>query len=101
MDPPPPILWVAGVVGGGGVVVGVGPDVTGLAQGVVPAKAGASLLAPSGSTRTSAVSVRPRSSLTVRRTVIEPLLGATIDAIDEFAPVIAGGLMLGETTVQA
>ena len=62
IDPPPPFFLgvVEGVVTGGGVttgVAGVGPEVTGLAQGVVPAEAGAAEFARSGSTTTSAVSL--------------------------------------------
>ena len=59
-DPPPPFFLAVvgeGVTGGGVTgVTGVGPEVTGLAQGLVPAEAGAALLARVGSTSTSAVS---------------------------------------------
>ena len=106
IDPPPPFFL--GVVGagvtGGGVVVGVpgvGPEVTGLGQGVVPADAGAALLAPLDSTTTSAVSLWARSSVTVSLKVMEPLVGAITEAVDALAPLIGGGLFVGETTVQA
>ena len=80
--------------------MGVG-GVTPAGQGVVPAKAGAEELARSGSTCTSAVSDLPRSSVTVRRRVIEVNTGATSDAVAVFAPERAGGLFAGDTTLQA
>jgi hypothetical protein len=46
-----------GVEAGG--VTGVGPEVTGVAQGVVPALVGATLVALAGANETSAKSVRP------------------------------------------
>ena len=80
---------------------GVGPEVTGVAHGVLPAVAGAAVLARSDSTWTSAVSVRVWLSVTVRRSVIDPELGAMTVAADVFAPTIAGGLMAGAVTIQA
>jgi hypothetical protein len=84
-----------------GFVVGVVPEVTGAAQGVVPALAGAEDTALTGPTRTSAQSARPWSSVTVTRTVSVPEVGATTVAVDVFAPVMAGGLPVGATYSQA
>ena len=80
---------------------GVGPDTTGVAQGEVPALAGARLEALFEPMVTSATSVRPWSSVTVTRTTIEPDVGARTEAVAEFAPTIAGGLTVGSTTLQA
>ena len=80
--------------------VGVDPEVTGVAQGVLPADAGAALVARFGSTFTSAVSTRFRLSVTVSRRVIAPELGAMTVAVDVSAPAMAGGLVAGDTTVQ-
>ena len=84
-------------------VVGVAPEATGVAQADValPAFAGASLSALLGPTVTSAKSVRPWSSVTVTRTVSVPDVGAMTVAVEEFAPVIAGGLVGGDTYAQA
>ena len=78
----------------------MGPEVTGVAQGVLPADAGAALAARFGSTFTSAVSTRFKLSVTVSRRVIAPELGATTVAVDVSAPTMAGGLVRGDTTVQ-
>ena len=59
----------------------MGPEVTGEAQAVVPAEAGEALVARSGSTVTSAVSVRFRLSVTRSCKVIDPELGATTVAV--------------------
>src|SRR5688572_15216428 len=99
---PPPELAGGGGEGGGEVgVPGVTPDVTGVAQAVSPADAGAADVVRVGSTTTSVASTRPRSSMTVTRSVIDPELGAMTVAAAVFAPTIAGGLIVGETTVQA
>ena len=82
-------------------VPGVGPEVTGVAQGAAPALAGASGGPLFGATVTSAKSVRPWSSVTVTRTVIEPEVGAMTVAVEVPAPVMEGGLTVGATTVQA
>ena len=79
---------------------GVGPEVTAVAHGVVPADAGAALVARFGSTFTSAVSTRFRLSVTVSRRVIAPVLGAMTVAVDVSEPPMAGGLVAGDTTVQ-
>jgi len=105
-DPPPPPPLLRGGVGvAGGVegveLPGVGPEVTAGAQATVPADAGAVLVARVGSIRTSAVSARPWSSVTVRRSVTVSTAGASSDAFDVLAPEIAGGLVVGETTVHA
>jgi hypothetical protein len=104
IEPPPPPLFggveVGGGVGGVGVgVPGVGPDVIGAAQGVLPAVAGAAVLARSDSTWMSAVSVRFWLSVTVRRSVIDPELGAMTVAAEVFAPTTAGGLIDGAMTI--
>src|SRR6185503_6662729 len=100
--PPPPFPLGSGAGGGtGGGGVGAGGVVLPAAQGVVPAVAGAALLARSGSTLTSAVSMRPRSSVTVSRRVTEEKTGAVSDTDEVLAPVMAGGLFAGETTLQA
>ena len=89
-----------GVVEG---VVGVVPEVTGVAQAVValPALAGASLSTLVGPTMTSAVSIRPWSSVTVTRTVRFPEVGAMTVAVEVFAPVMAGGFVGKLTYAQA
>lgn len=84
-----------------GFVVGVVPEVTGGAQAVVPAMAGAEDVALTEPTMTSAQSTRPWSSVTVTRTVSVPDVGATTVAVDVFAPVMAGGLAGGATYSQA
>ena len=72
---------------------------TGAAHGVLPAEAGAVLLARLGSTLTSAVSARLRLSVTVSRKVIDPELGATMVAVAVSSPTMAGGLVSGAMTV--
>jgi hypothetical protein len=84
-----------------GFVVGVVPEVTGAAQAVVPALAGAEDVALAGLTTTSAESTRPWSSVTVTRTVRVPEVGATTVAVDVLAPVMAGGLVGAPTYCQA
>jgi hypothetical protein len=73
---------------------------TAVAHGVLPADAGAALVARFGSTFTSAVSTRFRLSVTASRSVIAPELGAMTVAVDVSAPAIAGGFVTGDTTVQ-
>jgi hypothetical protein len=85
----------------GVAIPGVGPEVTGVAQGAAPALAGAREVTLFGVTETSAKSVRPWSSVTATRTVIEPAVGAMTTAVEVPAPVIDGGLMVGATTVHA
>jgi len=84
-----------------GFVVGVGPEVTGAAQAVAPAFAGAAEVALAELTTTSAASVRPWSSVTVTRTVNVPEAGAITVAVEVFAPVMAGGLAGGATYAHA
>ena len=79
----------------------MGPEVTGVAQAVMPALAGARLVALFGVTVTSAKSVRPWSSVTVTRTVKEFVVGAMTVAVAVLAPTMAGGLVSGATLVQA
>ncbi len=55
-----------------------------------PAEAGALVSAAVGVTMTSAASWRPRSSVTVRRTVNDPDAGATTIAVSVFSPRIPG-----------
>ena len=103
--PPPPLLEGGeGVEGGGGAdppIPGVGPEVTGVAQAAVPADAGAVLLARFGSTRISAESTRLWSSVTVKRSVNAVKAGAITEALAVLAPLMAGGLLAGDTTVHA
>ena len=80
---------------------GVGPEVTGMAQGVLPEFEGAVLAAELVPSTTSAVSIRPWLSLTVTRSVTDPEVGAMTVAEEEFAPTMAGGSVSGDTTVQA
>jgi hypothetical protein len=79
---------------------GVGPEVTGVPHGVLPAVAGADVDARADSISTCAVSERPWLSVTVSCRVTDPLAGAGTVAVAVFAPPIAGGLELGATTVQ-
>ena len=74
---------------------------TGAAQAVTPALAGATLAALFVAMKTSAKSVRPRSSVTVTRTVIDPELGAMSVAVEVFAPPTTGGFTAGAVTDQA
>jgi hypothetical protein len=100
---PPLLLELEGVgAGAAGVLlpVGVGPEFTAVAQGVEPAEAGAELVVRPGSTTTSAVSMRPWSSVTVNRRPIGVTMGAITEAFAVFAPLTAGGLASGELTVQ-
>lgn len=104
--PPPPLLLppppLEGGLGEPGEdPPGVGPDVTAAAHAVVPAEAGAVLVAAAVPITTFALSVRFWSSVTVTRTVIEPEAGAMTVAVDVFAPTMGGGLFAGETTVHA
>ena len=62
---------------------------------------GAADVAVVGVTTTSAVSCRPASSVTVRRTVKEPDEGATTVAVSVFAPTMPGGLEPPFTMVHA
>jgi hypothetical protein len=99
--PPPPLPPPDGGVGGlGWAAPGVGPDVTAAAQAAAPADAGAVDVALEGPMMTSALSIRLWLSVTVTRTVIEPEAGAMTVAVEVSAPTIAGGLVVGETTVQ-
>jgi hypothetical protein len=79
----------------------VGPEVTPAAQGVTPAAAGAVLVMLSELTTTSAKSVSPRLSVTVRPIVIDPALGAITIAVAVSAPTMAGAFVDGSTTDQA
>lgn len=80
---------------------GVTPEVTGVEHAAPPADDGAALVVRLGSTTTSAASTRPWSSVTITRKVIDPEVGARTEAVAVSAPMTAGGLMVGETTVQA
>lgn len=80
---------------------GVAPEVTGAAQGLLPAFAGAWLVALAGVTVTSALSIRPWLSVTVTRSLTDPEVGATTVAVLVLAPRMAGGLVVGSTTVHA
>jgi hypothetical protein len=82
-------------------IPGVGPEVTGIAQGATPADAGAALLARDGSMRMSAESTRLWSSVTVNRSVTAVKAGAITEALAVLAPLMAGGLLAGDTTVHA
>jgi hypothetical protein len=82
-------------------VPGVGPDVTGVAQAAVPAEEGAAVVADAGRTTTSALSLRPRLSFTVSRSVMLPEVGARTVTVRVSAPDNAGGLLAGDTTDQA
>ena len=99
--PPPPLLLELlgrGVGGGGGVEppgVGVGPDVMAAMQAVLPALAGAEVVALVAPMVTSALSNRPSSSVTVSWSVMDPELGATTVAEAVFAPTITGGFAVG------
>ena len=80
---------------------GVGPDVTGEAQALVPALAGAGLDTPSGSMSTAVLSVRPRLSVTVRFSSMDPVAGARMLAIAVSPWVMEGGLSAGAVTVHS
>ena len=80
---------------------GVGPDVTGVAHGALPADGTAVVVTRVASTVTSAVSVRFWSSVTIRRSVMEPEVGTITVALAVFAPTTAGGFVAGRTTTQA
>ena len=114
IDPPPPpppppleLLLPAPPLellldGGGGVVEpGVTPETTGDAQGPVPAAGGAPVDALEDVITTSAVSARPKLSVTVNRSVIDPEPGAATLAFAPFAPVTAGGFATGAMTDHA
>jgi hypothetical protein len=71
-------------------------------QAVLPAPAGADVEAELGVTVTSALSVLPASSVTVTRTVNDPLAGATTVAVAAVEPLMVGGVVpLEPTTVHA
>ena len=71
-------------------------------QAVLPAPAGADVEAEFGVTVTSALSVLPASSVTVTRTVNDPLAGATTVAVGAVEPFMVGGVVpLEPTTVHA
>src|SRR5471032_2238125 len=74
---------------------------TALRQAFVPAVEGAADVALAELTTTSAVSMRPASSVTVSRTVNEPEDGATTVAVLVFAPEILGGVDPPPTLDQA
>ena len=80
---------------------GVGPGVTAAAQATVPAEEGAAVVAELELTTRSALSDRPRVSVTITRNVTEPDVGAINVATALSAPRIAGGSTVGATTVQA
>ena len=69
---------------------GVGPEVTAAAQAVVPAAAGAWVVALLLPRITSALSTRPWSSVTTTRSVTEPVVGASTVAVLVLAPRMAG-----------
>jgi hypothetical protein len=104
--PPPPLLELLLLApplellldGGGVGEPGVTPETTGGAQAPLPAVAGASVDAEDEVIMTSAESVRPRLSVTVRRNVIDPAPGAATLAFAVSAPVMAGGFETGAVT---
>ena len=79
---------------GGVMMIGVG-------HAGAPAADGAAVVAEFGLTTTSAVSSRPASSVTVNRTVYEPLAGATTVAVSVLPPTIPGGVAPPLTIVHA
>ena len=93
---PPPLELL--LDGGGVGEPGVTPETTGGAQAPLPAVAGASVDAEDEVIMTSAESVRPRLSVTVRRNVIDPAPGAATLAFAVSAPVMAGGFETGAVT---
>ena len=70
-------------------------------QALLPALAGAAVLALLLLSVMSAASWRPRLSVTVRRSVVVPVAGATTTAVAVLAPTIPGGAPLELTTVHA
>ena len=97
---PEPAINVALV---GEMPTAVRPDISMSArQAVLPALAGADVAAELGVTVTSALSMLPASSVTVTRTVNDPLAGATTVAVGAVEPfMVGGGVPLEPTTVHA
>src|SRR5690348_14894135 len=85
LDPPPELELPEGVV----------PEVMLAMQALLPALAGAEVVALVVPTTTLAESLWPWSSVTVTLSVTEPEVGAMTVAVAVLAPVIGGGLEVG------